>query len=189
MKIKATIINHPRRMFDLVDIDFTPTTPQIPTSATFMFENTPHVILVYAPDAHTELPKANGYIPAAKRFSSVWQFIRRRQTLENLSNFRYLTLEYIYGYVSNNHKPKEISARWGTPKAFVDSVADGHIWEDPTTMSPYELGAELSLDEVKRQVRKQRYKELAQQLDSTVKWMVGGLLIALVFLTIILAGK
>lgn len=180
---RAFVINHPRLIFDYTDVKFFPST-QVPRTAQFIIGNQPVVILIHV-SGNPDLPAAKGSISKLEyRFSLVERLrhlFRKGNQHETLTGFRFLTTEYVYsaGFSTDETENK---LRFGShTKAFVEAVGGGQIWQNPERMGPWEFGSHLSLNALKRQLTKHRHAALAKQLDTTVKWMIGGLIIAIIF--------
>lgn len=179
---RAFVINHPRLLFDHTNVRFHPST-HVPRSAQFMIGNQPTVILIAS--RNDSLPSAKGTIPVLEVSLTLWARIKRQfgigREVETLVNFRFLTIEHVYaGGLSVNSS--EVALQFsGRPKAFVEAVGGGELWQNPERMGPWEFGGHLSLNSLKRQLSKHRHLALAKQLDTTVRWMIGGLIIAILF--------
>lgn len=179
---KAFLINHPRLVYDYIGIKFEPSS-QVPRSAQFLLNGRPVVILFHTRDDN--LPSAKGTIPKLETKLSFWPWLKSlcgfKKEKESLSGFRFLTADYIYtGGFPNDEEDNKI--RFGPQtKTFVEAVGEGRLWHNPERMGPWEFGGRLSLHSLARQLTKHRHLALAKQLDSTVKWMIGGLIIAIIF--------
>ncbi len=180
---RAFVINHPRLAYDYTKVSFLPTT-QIPRSAQFMLSGQSVVILIHTNDTH--LPAAKGSIPKLETVFSFKNLFRRKKERDNLVGFKYLTSEYVYrGGFSSDQESNKLRFETNT-KSFIEAVGGGKLWQEPETMGPWEFGGHLSLNALKRQLTKHRHAALAKQLDSTVKWMIGGLIVAIVFAVLLI---
>lgn len=175
---RAFVINHPRLTYDYTKVSFRPSTP-IPRLAQFVMSGQPVVILFHTSVAN--LPAAKGSIPKLETVTTFKNLFTRKRQRENLVGFKYLTSEYVYsGGFSSDVENNKLRFESNT-KAFIEAVGGGKLWQEPETMGPWEFGGHLSLNALQRQLTKHRHAALAKQLDSTVKWMIGGLIVAIVF--------
>lgn len=175
---RAFVINHPRLTYDYTKVSFRPTT-QIPRSAQFMISGQSVVILIHTNEP--KLPAAKGSIPRLEIVTTFKSLFRRKKERETLVGFKYLTSEYVYsGGFSSDTESNKLRFESNT-RSFIEAVGGGKLWQEPETWGPWEFGGQLSLNALQRQLTKHRHAALAKQLDSTVKWMIGGLIVAIVF--------
>ncbi len=169
--IQAIILDFPELRYDILDASFVPFETSIPREYIFKYNKKPTVVIIYIPNG-SQLKKVSGTIT-----------LEPDKTVHCDEEMDYYFISR-KSLASQTTDPQDKIAGLSA-KQFVNQINAGNIYESPHQMTPYQLGAVMSLKEVTRQASKQHWLELAERLDSSVKWLAAGLL-AVILLALIM---
>ncbi len=166
--IQAILLDFPELRHDILDASFLPYEDSIPREYIFKYDKKPTVIIAHIPNG-SDMQKAIGSVTITNRESGI-----------------HVDDEMLYFFISRKSlagqtNQSEDNVTGLSAKQFVNQINAGNIYESPHQMTPYQLGATMSLKEVTRQAAKQHWLELAEKLDSSVKWLTAGLLAVILF--------
>ena len=151
----------------------------VPRMARFQYKRRVHPILAYWKDK-----EANPYLPSAKGRARVPGRVEgstriTKEWRELPDGWVYLTPEYFYGDDASANGTTDYFGM--TNAEFIKTVGEGRLGGDITAQSPYQLGADLSLEAVRRQITKRRVQALGKALEKTALWLAisGGLFLVI----------
>lgn len=99
------------------------------------------------------------------------------------SGMRFTTPAWFYK-TSSREAPKS-SKFYESPKAFINAIAEGVQWDTPEAMGPYQFGAVLSLQPLRRQLTKVQRIKAVELLKKNLKLVGLTLIGASIFVFII----
>jgi len=177
--IRAIVLNAPNQSFDDDDATyFPPSTLTIPRRCLFRLNKHQLVILCSLPVAtkHDLLTatgnleiNGGGKIPISKGTAN---------------KFYFMDINYMYSASAVTLD----STRYPTANKFLEAVGSGAVWQQPDGMTPTQFGSLAQMKEVVRQATKQRWIELLNKIDSSMKWFVFALLGAIVLAILLNVG-